>query len=114
HYGIYQEIIVRTKGKGFKIALDDVGVGYSTLERISEISPDYLKYDRTLVRDIDKNLIRQELIKSFVNFAQRIDATIIAEGIENENELQFIKNLGIRYGQGFYLCRPKPADELSK
>ncbi|MGB9720492.1 MAG: EAL domain-containing protein [bacterium] len=114
HYGIYQEIIVRTKGKGLKIALDDVGVGYSTLERISEISPDYLKYDRTLVRDIDKNLIRQELIKSFVNFAQRIDAIIIAEGIENKNELDFIKNLGITYGQGFYLCKPKSVEELRK
>jgi EAL domain-containing protein (putative c-di-GMP-specific phosphodiesterase class I)/GGDEF domain-containing protein len=114
HYGIYQEIIVRTKGRGLKIALDDVGVGYSTLERISEIGPDYLKYDRTLVRDIDKNLIRQELIKSFVNFAQKINSTIIAEGIENANELEFIKSLGITYGQGFYLCRPKSADELKR
>ncbi len=114
HYGIYQEILVRTKGRGLKIALDDVGVGYSTLERISEIGPDYLKYDRTLVRDIDKNLIRQELIKSFVNFANRINSTIIAEGIENENELEFLKNIGIKYGQGFYLCRPKPVNELNK
>ncbi|MEO0094688.1 MAG: EAL domain-containing protein [candidate division WOR-3 bacterium] len=114
HYGTYQEILVRTKGRGLKIALDDVGVGYSTLERISEIGPDYLKYDRTLVRDIDKNLIRQELIKSFVNFANRINSTIIAEGIENENELQFLKDLGIKYGQGFYLCRPKPVNELNK
>lgn len=114
HYGTYQEILVRTKGRGLKIALDDVGVGYSTLERISEIGPDYLKYDRTLVRDIDKNLIRQELIRSFANFANRISSTIIAEGIENENELQFLKNLGIKYGQGFYLCRPKPMNELNK
>ncbi len=114
HYGIYQEILVRTKGKGLKIALDDVGVGYSTLERISEIGPDYLKYDRTLVRDIDKNLIRQELIKSFVSFANRIDSIIIAEGIENENELQFIKSMGIKYGQGFYLCRPEPVEKLAQ
>uniref|UniRef100_A0A7C6AF00 EAL domain-containing protein n=1 Tax=candidate division WOR-3 bacterium TaxID=2052148 RepID=A0A7C6AF00_UNCW3 len=113
HYGIYQEILVRTKGRGLKIALDDVGVGYSTLERISEIGPDYLKYDRTLVRDIDKNLIRQELIKSFVNFANRINSTIIAEGIENKNELEFLKELGIKYGQGFYLCKPKPVNELN-
>ncbi|MEO0137068.1 MAG: EAL domain-containing protein [candidate division WOR-3 bacterium] len=112
HYGIYQEIVVRTRGQGLKIALDDVGVGYSTLERISEIGPDYLKYDRTLVRDIDKNLIRQELIKSFVHFARRINSMIIAEGIENESELEFIKSLGIKYGQGFYLCRPRPAEDL--
>ncbi len=112
HYGIYQEILIRTKGKGLRIALDDVGVGYSTLERISEIGLDYLKYDRTLVRDINKNLIRQELLKSFVNFAQRINATIIAEGIENENELKILRDMGIDYGQGFYLCAPKPAEEL--
>ncbi|MEO0156349.1 MAG: EAL domain-containing protein, partial [candidate division WOR-3 bacterium] len=56
----------------------------------------------------------QELIKSFVNFANRINSTIIAEGIENENELQFLKDLGIKYGQGFYLCRPKPVNELNK
>ncbi|MCX7995209.1 MAG: EAL domain-containing protein [candidate division WOR-3 bacterium] len=112
HYGIYQAIVVQTRGRQLKIALDDIGVGYSTLERISEIGPDYLKYDRALVRDIDKNLIRQELIKSFVHFARRINSTIIAEGIENENELEFLKGLGIKYGQGFYLCPPKSAEEL--
>ncbi len=95
-----------TRGYGMRIALDDVGIGYSTLERVSEITPDYLKYDRTLVRDIDKNLIRQELARSFVEFARRINATIIAEGIENEQELNFLKEIGIAYGQGFFLSPP--------
>ncbi|MEO0142305.1 MAG: EAL domain-containing protein [candidate division WOR-3 bacterium] len=105
-YAMYHQIIHRTKSYGIKIALDDVGIGYSTLERISEITPDYLKYDRTLVRDIDKNLIRQELARSFVEFARKINSTIIAEGIENVQELKFIKEIGINYGQGFFLSWP--------
>jgi len=107
-YAMYRQIIVRTKGYGIKIALDDVGIGYSTLERISEIMPDYLKYDRTLVREIDKNLVRQELARSFVDFAHKINATIIAEGIENEGELKFLKDIGILYGQGFLFSQPIP------
>ncbi len=106
-HGLYQRILVNTKGKGYKIALDDVGIGYSTLERISEITPDYLKFDRSLVRDINKNLVRQELAKSFVEFAKKINAIIIAEGIENKEELDFIKSIGINYGQGFLLGCPK-------
>lgn len=106
-HGLYQRILVNTKGQGYKIALDDVGIGYSTLERISEITPDYLKFDRSLVRDINKNLVRQELTKSFVEFAKKINAIIIAEGIENKEELDFVKSIGINYGQGFLLGSPK-------
>ncbi|MGQ9702306.1 MAG: EAL domain-containing protein [bacterium] len=106
-HSLYQRILVNTKGHGYKIALDDVGIGYSTLERISEITPDYLKFDRSLVRDINKNLVRQELAKSFVEFAKKINAIIIAEGIENEEELDFVKSIGINYGQGFLLGSPK-------
>jgi len=105
-YEIYRGMIVRIKAKGFEISLDDVGTGYSTLERIAEMSPNYLKYDKTLVRNIDRDLIRQELIKSVRDFADKIKTKIIVEGIENSKELEFVKKIGIRYGQGFYLGSP--------
>lgn len=106
-YRMYKEILIMTRTKGFQVALDDVGTGYSTLERIAEISPQYLKYDRTLVKDVDRDLIRQELIKSIADFAHKINAVVIAEGIENDKELDFIKSIGIKLGQGFLLGTPK-------
>uniref|UniRef100_A0A7C4YC50 EAL domain-containing protein n=1 Tax=candidate division WOR-3 bacterium TaxID=2052148 RepID=A0A7C4YC50_UNCW3 len=104
---VYGEFIDKLKNLNFNIALDDVGTGYSTLERIAEIKPKYLKYDRILIRGISKDLIRQELIKSMLEFSKKIDSIIIAEGIENEEDLSFLKEIGINYAQGFLLGRPE-------
>lgn len=104
---IYGELIDKLKKLNFEIALDDVGTGYSTLERIAEIKPKYLKYDKTLVKNLSKDLIRQELLISMLEFSNKIGSIMIIEGIENKNELEFLKKLGIKYGQGFFLGIPE-------
>ncbi len=92
---------------GFKIAIDDAGVGYASLGMISELSPDFIKLDISLIKDINKSIIKQNLITAFYNFAIKQNITLVAEGIENEKDLSTIKNIGIRLGQGFFLGRPK-------
>ena len=91
---------------GFKVALDDPGVAYGSLEAIMELSPDFIKMDLTLVRGIDTDPPRQELLRALNSVAATINASVIAEGLETSEELATIKSLGIHYGQGYLFGRP--------
>jgi EAL domain-containing protein (putative c-di-GMP-specific phosphodiesterase class I) len=92
---------------GFSIAVDDTGAGYSSLEAIVELEPDFLKLDISMIRGIHEHLLKQELIKAIVSFSKNIDATIIAEGIETQEELTTLEDLGVPLGQGFLFGRPR-------
>lgn len=94
--------------QGYKIAIDDTGSGYSGLRLLAETRPQFVKIDMALVRDIDKDTIKQALIRSFQEFATVSNMKIIAEGIETENELTTLINIGIPYGQGYFLQKPSP------
>jgi EAL domain-containing protein (putative c-di-GMP-specific phosphodiesterase class I) len=91
---------------GFQVAVDDVGAGYSGLEKVAHLNPHYLKFDMQLVRDIDASYIRREMARALKIFADKMDSKIIAEGIEREGERQVCVDLGIDYGQGYLLGRP--------
>ncbi len=93
---------------GFKVALDDTGVAYGSLEAVMELSPDFIKVDMTLVRGIDTDPPRQELLRALNSVAASIHASVIAEGIETSEELATIQSLGIAYGQGYLFGRPAP------
>ncbi|MCA9290351.1 MAG: EAL domain-containing protein [Phycisphaerales bacterium] len=100
--------IVDLRAMGFEIAIDDVGAGDSGLNRIAALRPDWLKLDRELVRDIDADLYKQNLIRYFARFARLSNINVIAEGIEREAELWTLMDLGISHAQGFLLGRPAP------
>src|SRR5213594_2675210 len=100
-YSAFRAALTHYADLGFSIAVDDTGAGYSSLEAIVELQPDYLKLDISMVRGIDAHLLKQEMIKAIVSFAQKMGATIIAEGIETEPELETLKRLGVPLGQGF-------------
>ena len=106
NYGVFAEALGEFTRLGFKIAVDDVGAGYSGLEKIAHLNPNYLKLDRELIKDIDSSYIRREMARALKAFADKIGSTIIAEGIEREAELKALVELGIEYGQGFLLARP--------
>jgi EAL domain-containing protein (putative c-di-GMP-specific phosphodiesterase class I) len=106
NYAVFAEALAEFTRLGFRIAVDDVGAGYSGLEKIAHLNPSYLKLDRELIRDIDSSYIRREMSRALKAFADKIGSTIIAEGIEREAELKTLVELGIDYGQGFLLARP--------
>lgn len=91
---------------GFKVAVDDAGSGYSSLQAIAELQPDYIKIDLSLIRDIDKNPTKRILVETFLTFAEKTGSQIIAEGIENSDEMACLRKIGIPLGQGFFLARP--------
>jgi len=93
---------------GAKVAVDDAGAGYSGLKRILELDPDYLKIDRSLVMDLDRNEAHSALIEMLGGFAARIDAWMIAEGVERPGELERLRRLRVPLVQGYLLGRPGP------
>lgn len=90
------------KERGYRVAVDDMGAGYSSLTALASIEPDFLKFDTSLVREIDRSSIKRSLLDSLRSLAEKIGARVIAEGIERPEELETLKGLGIELGQGFY------------
>ncbi|HSF14298.1 MAG TPA: EAL domain-containing protein [Vicinamibacteria bacterium] len=91
---------------GCQCAIDDVGAGYSGLEKMLQIRPDYLKLDMHLIRGIDGSSVKQEIVRAFQIMARKIGARIIAEGIETREEMKVLRDLGLDYGQGYLIGRP--------
>lgn len=103
-----QEYLAPFREMGVRVALDDLGSGYSGLNRLVELSPDFAKIDLSLVRDVDRNSIKLALLESTARFAANTAATVlIAEGIESFAELYTLKEIGVDYGQGYLLGRPQ-------
>jgi EAL domain-containing protein (putative c-di-GMP-specific phosphodiesterase class I) len=91
---------------GVRTAVDDAGSGYAGLEQIVSLRPDIIKLDLLLTRGIDEDPVRRALAASLVTFSHDTGATIIAEGIETEGELEALRELGVPWGQGYFLARP--------
>ena len=97
---------------GVRLAIDDTGAGFASLAHILKLSPDLIKLDRELTSGIDDDPVRIALATALVSFASGLGADIIAEGIETPAELDILRELGIKYGQGYYLCRPTTVDAI--
>lgn len=98
----------RIRARGFQVAIDDVGTGYSSLQTISEVRPEFLKIDHSLVKNIHESLIKQEIVSSILQLGGRIGSRVIAEGIEAEEEHEMIRAFGVELGQGFLFGAPGP------
>jgi EAL domain-containing protein (putative c-di-GMP-specific phosphodiesterase class I) len=108
NFAIFREVRDHYKEIGFQIALDDTGVAYGSLEAVMELAPDYIKVDLSLVRGIDTDPPRQELLRALHAVAGKLGGQIIAEGIETSEELETLRGLGIPYGQGYLFGRAAP------
>ena len=105
-YSCFNKTLEHYRSQGFLVAVDDAGSGFSCLQSIAEIRPDFIKIDMSLVRGIHGNPVKRALMETFVTFADKIHSFIIAEGIEEEDELNTIACMGVHYGQGYLLGRP--------
>jgi EAL domain-containing protein (putative c-di-GMP-specific phosphodiesterase class I) len=94
------------RSRGVRVAIDDAGAGFASLRHTLQISPDIVKVDISLTRDIDSDRGRRALAKALISFADEMDITIVAEGIETQAELDTLLELGVRYGQGYFLAEP--------
>ena len=96
-----------------QLAFDDFGVGRARLVELSEMRPDYLKFDMKLTRHMHKaSLDRQKLVQTLVGLVQDMGIVCLAEGVETEQGHEVLREMGFELGQGFYYARPAPFDKL--
>lgn len=107
-YQLLQEAIKSMRKMGVRIAMDDVGAGYSGLTQILRVAPSIVKLDRSLTVGVNRDTVRQALISASVGFSARVRSTLVAEGLETAEEAETVRALGVRYGQGYYFARPGP------
>ena len=105
-YAILRSRLDQIREAGGHIAVDDTGAGYASLKQVMELRPNFIKLDRFFVGGCHKEPARSSLIEMMGTMASRIDATIIAEGVESESELEELIHLGVSLAQGYYLGKP--------
>jgi diguanylate cyclase (GGDEF)-like protein len=93
---------------GFGVAIDDVGTRHSNLETVMALRPHFIKISDVLTRGVSRSTVKREMLRSLGHIAEAIDAVIVAEGIETPDDLHVLHDLGIKYGQGYFLARPGP------
>ncbi|MGZ8578749.1 MAG: putative bifunctional diguanylate cyclase/phosphodiesterase [Actinomycetota bacterium] len=107
-----QGILMGLHDAGFSIAIDDFGTGYSSLSRLREMPVRVLKIDRAFVSNVNTDPQAGSIVSAFLELAKGLDMTTLAEGIETEEELAFLRERGCELGQGFYFSRPVPPEEI--
>jgi EAL domain-containing protein (putative c-di-GMP-specific phosphodiesterase class I) len=99
--------LLRLRTLGVRIALDDIGLGYSSFQMLIEVNPDLFKVDRYFVNGSKDNRERRAAMESIVLLADRLGGSVIAEGIETQEDFDTVAGMGIDLMQGFYLARPR-------
>jgi EAL domain-containing protein (putative c-di-GMP-specific phosphodiesterase class I) len=107
-----QKILAELHAWGFTLALDDFGTGYSSLARLKHMPVDVLKIDRAFVRDVHRDPSLASMVRAMIQLAQGLEMTPLAEGVETQQELEFLRANGCRLAQGFLFARPSPAEEI--
>jgi EAL domain-containing protein (putative c-di-GMP-specific phosphodiesterase class I) len=98
--------IAELREAGFKIAVDDLGAGYSGLTSFVQLEPEFVKLDMSLIRGVDRSLVKQRLIRSINNVCEDMGLSVVAEGIETEAERDAVSELGCTLLQGYLIGKP--------
>jgi len=108
NFASFKRALASYTAMGFGVAIDDVGTRHSNLETVMSLRPHFIKISDVLVRGIARSTVKREMLRSLRHIAETIDAVMIAEGIEQVEDVVALRDLGIRYGQGYYMARPGP------
>jgi diguanylate cyclase (GGDEF)-like protein/PAS domain S-box-containing protein len=108
------EILQQLRDRGIKLSIDDFGTGYSSLSYLHRFPVDYLKVDRLFVKDMVDNPESLKITESIVNLAHNLNKKAIAEGVETEEQLDQLRQLGCEYLQGYFFSPPVPASKATE
>lgn len=106
--GALLEVVDELHAAGMSFALDDFGDGRSSLRLWSELGPDVVKMDKYFVKDISRHAKKLRTVRALMQIAEALGASLVAEGVENEDDLRVLRDLGISLAQGYFLGRPHP------
>ncbi|MFB1000434.1 MAG: EAL domain-containing protein, partial [Colwellia sp.] len=102
------------KALGFKLSLDDFGTGFSSLNYLKKFPIDVLKIDRSFIMDMHKSEIDKSIVRSIVNLANNLNLSVIAEGVEINEHLEFLQQLNCQQYQGYYFSKAIPINEIEQ
>jgi EAL domain-containing protein (putative c-di-GMP-specific phosphodiesterase class I) len=108
----HQEMLSRVKSLGIMLAIDDFGTGYSSLGRIKDLPIDTIKIDRSFVHDIPHHADDMAIASAIVAMAHSLSLKVVAEGIENSDQLSFFRSIHCEEGQGYLFSRPVTAEAI--
>ena len=111
--GVIDDSLRAIAEAGVRLTLDDFGTGFSNLSYIKRFPISTLKIDASFVKDLSNKEGDRTLVAAIIGLGKTLEKTVIAEGIETEDQLDVLRGLGCDQGQGFYLCRPLPADDFA-
>ncbi|MBF0566773.1 MAG: EAL and GGDEF domain-containing protein [Nitrospirae bacterium] len=114
NYSLFNQTIDFFKDRGYKIAIDDFGTGYGGLKMLSLIEPCFVKIDRHFISKMDKDLVKYNLVDAIATACHRLGIKVIAEGVERQEELEQVMNMGIGFLQGFLFQKPSPNLETNR
>jgi diguanylate cyclase (GGDEF)-like protein/PAS domain S-box-containing protein len=100
------------RSRGIKVSLDDFGTGYSSLSHLSRLPLDKIKVDKSFIHRMHNDLASRTVTDSIIALGRALNLEIVAEGIETEQELDYLRNQGCDQAQGFYLCKPLPGTDF--
>ena len=111
-FAALRDALMHYRAQGYRIAIDDLGEGFSNLRLWSELRPEYVKIDRHFIQGIASDVLKFRLVRSMHEIAETCGASIVAEGIETEDDFATVRDLGIACGQGFFISRPQLLPEI--
>jgi len=111
---VFGEKLIELKALGIEVAIDDFGTGYSSLSYLKQFPIDKLKIDQSFVGGIPHNEQDMAIVKAVIAMSQALGFRTIAEGIEKEEQAEFLKNFGCEQGQGYLYSRPLSAEKFEE
>jgi EAL domain-containing protein (putative c-di-GMP-specific phosphodiesterase class I) len=111
-YDALMAVLTPLRDRGLRLAIDDVGAGFSSLRHIVLTAPDVIKLDRSMIDGVSADPVLTTLVRSLVAFGHDCASLVVAEGVETEQDAVALRNLGVDYGQGWHFGRPAPARDL--
>jgi EAL domain-containing protein (putative c-di-GMP-specific phosphodiesterase class I) len=113
NYEVLAAALGPLRRQGMRLAIDDVGAGFSSLRHILLTKPDVIKLDRSIVAGVATDPVLAMLVRSLADFGHEAGAAVVAEGVETMVDAVSLRNIGVDYGQGWYFARPGSADKLT-
>lgn len=114
NHELAQNVVRGLHNKGFSVAMDDFGSGYSSLNVLKSLQFDSIKLDKEFVTGCEQNPTARKVVQGAVEMIKAIDAKVVAEGVETAEQAEFLRRVGCDLAQGYYFARPLPVEEFEK
>jgi EAL domain-containing protein (putative c-di-GMP-specific phosphodiesterase class I) len=103
-------LLIELKEKGYTISVDDYGIGQSSLAKLKQLPVDELKIDKSFIMELNSSESDQIIVGSTISLGHRLGLSVVAEGLENNESLDILKNMGCDHIQGYFLSRPMTSE----